>query len=329
MILNIVIPVYNAERTLGRLLDSILSQSKKNKHISLKVITVDDGSEDGSENVILKYCSKFDFFHHIKQKNSGVYIARNKALDFVDEGFVWFIDSDDLLSENALSTIANVYSLKGDEVEIFHFGYRVYSKSFEDSSWSAFLPENSLVNGLDFLDNNDGRLYLWNNIYNVKFIKSNSLSFLGKSKSLEDSLFNIIAFSKARRVYCNDSAIYYYMDNPKSISRTKTKKSLDKFVHSTQNVHGALLKLIDITDSIKAKKILKSKLDLSILGFFYSLYLLPYDYEFVKEMYSRYESQNLIPVRGDGVNLKARIFSKFINFRPFFHLLFYTRKFFL
>lgn len=78
-LLNIVIPVYNAENYLPQCLESLVNQTYHKKEI----ILIDDGSSDSSPEICDEYANKHPFIHVIHKENSGVSAARNTALDLI------------------------------------------------------------------------------------------------------------------------------------------------------------------------------------------------------------------------------------------------------
>lgn len=91
--ISVVVPVYNAEKYLPLCLDSILAQTYEN----FEVICVDDGSTDGSGNVLDKYAAEDARINVIHQKNGGVSAARNSGLKLASGDYIYFMDSDDFI----------------------------------------------------------------------------------------------------------------------------------------------------------------------------------------------------------------------------------------
>lgn len=88
---SIVIPVYNAEKQLGKCLDSILHQS----YTDWECLLIDDGSLDNSGNVCSNYTLKDNRFKYYKKMNGGPSSARNMGLSNAIGDFICFVDSDD------------------------------------------------------------------------------------------------------------------------------------------------------------------------------------------------------------------------------------------
>lgn len=99
--ISIIIPCYNAEMYLEECIESVLNQNFE----EIEIICVNDGSSDGTFNILNKYKSnnKITIIHHVS--NSGAGAARNTGIDIASGEYLFFIDSDDLLIDNALSTL--------------------------------------------------------------------------------------------------------------------------------------------------------------------------------------------------------------------------------
>lgn len=98
-IVSVVIPVYNCEDYIGRCLDSILSQTFGN----FEIVCVDDGSTDGSYNLIKMYAQKDKRIKAVSQSNRGVSATRNHGIEEATGDFITFIDADDFLNPGYLS----------------------------------------------------------------------------------------------------------------------------------------------------------------------------------------------------------------------------------
>ena len=77
--INVIIPVYKAERYIAQTLNSVLAQPYPN----IQIICVDDGSPDNSIFILQEYAAKYSNIHIIRKKNEGVSSARNKGVEYV------------------------------------------------------------------------------------------------------------------------------------------------------------------------------------------------------------------------------------------------------
>lgn len=98
---SVVIPVYNAETTLHRCVDSLLNQ----KYDSAEIILINDGSRDRSGDICREYAAQFDCIRFINQPNGGVSAARNAGLEAATGEYITFVDSDDYVLEDYFQTL--------------------------------------------------------------------------------------------------------------------------------------------------------------------------------------------------------------------------------
>ena len=115
--ISLIIPVYNAEESIGRTLDSLFSQTYKN----LEIICVDDGSRDNSLHLLNQIAEDNDNLHVIHQPNQGVSIARNTGLENASGDIIMFVDADDTLLSHACERVNQVFESTG--AEVFTFGF--------------------------------------------------------------------------------------------------------------------------------------------------------------------------------------------------------------
>ena len=95
---SIIVGVYNGEKYLAELLDSLLAQTTQD----WECICVDDGSTDSSAEILNEYSNRDGRFRILTRVNGGVGAARNAALEVVDTPYVMFADQDDKLLPNAI-----------------------------------------------------------------------------------------------------------------------------------------------------------------------------------------------------------------------------------
>lgn len=94
-LVSVLIPVYNAELFVAEAIESVLAQDYK----SVEIITIDDGSIDGSAKVI----KRFPTVHYFYQSNAGISVARNRGIEHAQGDFFAFLDADDVWVEDKLT----------------------------------------------------------------------------------------------------------------------------------------------------------------------------------------------------------------------------------
>lgn len=114
----VIVPVWNAEKTLPRCVDSILAQQAEG---GVSCILVDDGSADGSGALCDEYAARDSRVRVIHQPGSGVSAARNAGLEAADAEFIAFLDADDALRLGALQAALTVQRQAPGAFVLWHY----------------------------------------------------------------------------------------------------------------------------------------------------------------------------------------------------------------
>ena len=112
--LSVVIPVHDVARWLPACLDSVLVQPVG----GLQVVVVDDGSTDGSSEILADYTARESRMELLSQENSGVSIARNNAIRQCTGEYLTFVDPDDVLPEDAWSSMLATLDRTGSDFAV-------------------------------------------------------------------------------------------------------------------------------------------------------------------------------------------------------------------
>ena len=128
--ISVIVPVYNAEKSLCRCIDSILTQTYQD----FELLLIDDGSKDSSGAICDSYAAKDSRIKVFHKPNGGVSSARNLGIDNAQGEWLTFVDADDWVEENFLSSfdlvenkgidlIVGNYKVQGSSVSISQAGY--------------------------------------------------------------------------------------------------------------------------------------------------------------------------------------------------------------
>lgn len=212
-LVSIIVPVYNAEKTIKRCLDSLVCQTYSN----IEIIVVDNDSDDASFSLIEEYETLDDRIIVLKEKNSGVSNARNKGLNQSRGDYIVFVDADDYLNANAIEV--ETKEIEKRDVDIVFFEYYIDEKRTKCKKYLEYKKYN--VDKYKVIEEmTGGNKYfssVWRGIYKkdlVSDIRFRNIKFA------EDLLFNIEAIMRAENIYISNLANYVYIDNPNSALKT-------------------------------------------------------------------------------------------------------------
>ena len=210
--ISIIMPVYNAEKTLERCVDSVLGQSFQD----FELILVDDGSKDGSATICDEYAEKDSRVKVFHKENGGVSSARNRGLDEAWGEWVMFVDSDDYLLEDALREC----DLK-DGIQYAVFGFREQRRNEPEINHSlrdlTLTPAGFVKEyvGTASFNSPFSKIYKRNVIGDLRF--DSSIRFG------EDCIFNFEYLRRVDKVRTVDRIIYHYDAGDYSQYPTKYK----------------------------------------------------------------------------------------------------------
>ena len=226
--ISVVIPMYNAEKYIGECLTSLANQTFQD----FDVIVVDDCSTDNSRAIVNNFFDTFGGRLKLKKltKNSGYPgLPRNSALDMVRGKYVYFLDSDDLLSKTAfeeLYTVAEKFNadvVHSDKYFTFDDEKGLSSAKSETFQRSEFVTEPTLITD-DIGERITGfvqRKYLWwacNKLFRRQFLRDNKIKFPA-TKSWEDFIFIFSCLVSAKNYVRVPFVSYYYRFREDSMSR--------------------------------------------------------------------------------------------------------------
>lgn len=116
-----ILPVYNGEESISISLDSLLKQT----YLNFEVVIIDDGSKDGTMEVVEKYTSIDNRFKYNYQTNGGVSAARNNGLKFSQGEYICFLDSDDFYENSFIEKM--VKQIEKESADVCYCGYNIIS----------------------------------------------------------------------------------------------------------------------------------------------------------------------------------------------------------
>lgn len=211
--MSIVLPIYNVERYLRKCLSSVVNQTLED----IEIICVNDGSTDNSLKIIEEFSKKDNRIVLVDKKNEGLGAARNSGLDVSNGEYIWFVDSDDFIGQDACKKIYECGKTNDSDVILIDVG--LY--------WSDVDPI------LDFLDTQKYKKMskfgnftiadapwiqqthsVWSRIYRRDFLLQYNIRN-PEQRFGEDMLYSYMTSVYAERICILPEKLYFYRQDRK------------------------------------------------------------------------------------------------------------------
>lgn len=213
MLLSVGIPVYNAAPFLQRCLSSILSQIDDR----VEIICVDDGSTDGSLEILEKMSRRNDRLHVILASHGGVIRARNLILQCAQGTYMAWVDADDFVTEDWYSSLFPLLE-QGMDLIFFEHDRRGngVSRRMQYQGSSGILDKQRFL--YDLVLDVKVRSYLWDKVCRRSLFQG--ISFPTDVLLVEDyARLHEICY-RARSIYYLARPLYVYLVRTGSLSHT-------------------------------------------------------------------------------------------------------------
>lgn len=216
---SIIIPVYNAQNTIRRTLQSVLNQTFS----SYEIIVVNDGSRDNSARILQEF-AHYPQVTVLNQINAGVSAARNSGLQQACGEYVLFLDADDWVDDNFLMSFKlNLNAWPAESVDLMVGNLN--DNRIGKVSQAGFFSQQDIPYVLGELEMSDNIGYLHNKCYRRQIIDDLHLRFMEGVSMSEDLLFNLKFFSCVSNFLITPGAAYHYEDVAGSLSKRKVQYS--------------------------------------------------------------------------------------------------------
>lgn len=211
--ISVIVPIYNAEKTIERTIRALAVQT----YAQFEVILIDNGSTDKTAKICLECQKKDNRFQYIYTDKKGVSNARNIGLERAKGRYICFCDSDDIPAKNMLQVLkkdieeyqcdcvmCNYYTERDQCESIFPFDVE---SVFEDRRIS-----DVLIPAMFSCTSNVAAIWgtVWRCIFKKNLIQELDLKFDTRLTFAEDLCFVIAYLGVAKRVYLEKEVLYYY-----------------------------------------------------------------------------------------------------------------------
>lgn len=222
---SVVLPVYNCEKYLRQCLDSLFAQTLQD----IEIICVNDGSTDGSFDILKEYAAKDMRFVIINSENKGAGAARNLGIEAACGKYLAFPDSDDWFEPTMLSAAYRTAEKNSADITIFRS--TLYDNETGESTPCSYslrldrLPQYRpfAVRDMECSVFRNIMGWAWDKLYRRSFVLNNGLRFQ-EQRTTNDMYFAFISLYKAPRITTCEQYLYNQRRNVNgSLSATRDK----------------------------------------------------------------------------------------------------------
>lgn len=298
-LVTIIIPAYNAQRTLARTLDSILAQT----YPHLEIIIINDGSTDNTISVCKQYAAKDRRIKYHTQPNRGVSSARNHGINIARGDYITFMDADDTLTPQTIASA--LHYIQKYSVDVVRYNVSCTTdlhKSAEvDQLWEL---ADKVVTAKDIKN------ILWHFITPKQNIHANTPALLIKRNKIikfreditymEDTEFYLRLLLNIKSIFFLNKTLYYYNYNAKSATREVSPTRQAKNLSMVKLALDAMQKTLAQHQLLESKNLklgIETRLFATTHNRVCALHRLPYGklYKFVKDIYQVYLPPRINP----------------------------------
>lgn len=222
--ISVIVPVFNAEPYLDDCLDSLLTQTLR----EIEVVCVDDGSSDGSLQILNKRASdaRLKVF---SQENAGPGAARNTGMERATGDIIMFCDADDRLEPNACSVISNTFMR--DACDVMVFGMKVFPEDEMHPSLEGQLYPDDAVLGKSAADHkrllfaSKARPFACRIALSRAFANSKKVRWHPSLTLADDQYFCFYTYPRSARTTLCSQQLYLYRMNTSSLTHASQQST--------------------------------------------------------------------------------------------------------
>ncbi len=232
MLISIIVPIYNCEKYLPRLLNSLINQTYKD----IEIILINDGSTDDSLRICKEFQKKDSRIILYSKENGGVSSARNKGLDISKGEYVTFIDADDYVDEDFIRVLQS--NISGNCL-VKVFNKKFCKEKFTKGEFLKVLLTWKLTGGC------------WGYLFNKKII--GNIKFDINTSYMEDMVFVVEYLLNTQYVKLINVDMYHYKAKKESLTSSKNniENKMEGYIYSIEKILNILEKNKLATSEIK------------------------------------------------------------------------------
>lgn len=236
--ISVLVPIYNVDRYLRDCLDSIRAQS----FTDIEVLCLNDGSTDGSRDIILEFCAEDPRFVLIDKSNSGYGATMNLGLAKARGEYIAIVESDDFIEPTAFHLLHE--AIRGHDADFAKSNFFLHwSHPEARSEFFENIPARLGGEAIDPVEVQEVFSYtpsIWAALYRKSFLERNRIGFLETpGASFQDSSFVMKSWICASRVsLLHEAFVHYRQDN--AASSVNSREKVDAVPHEYEEIERFL-----------------------------------------------------------------------------------------
>lgn len=271
-ILSIIIPMYNAASYIGNCLDSIFSSGLTDKEC--EIVVVNDGSKDQSPDIVAQYVRSHLNVSYFTQENQGQSTARNYGVRMAKGEYIWFVDADDVVNEQAAKIIP--FLRQHTSLDVLAVRLRDVKEDgsiIGDSCTQPTLPNNIVMKGRDAVLSGYNPSSVCALITRKSLLINQNLSFV-PGITHQDVELSYRIMCQAGDVIFVSLAPYLYIQHPNSTSKSVNPAKKIKYLSDDIYIIRSFSKLADALSTDKQlSDVIRHRVSNIHFGMVYNLYV--------------------------------------------------------
>ena len=204
---SVIIPVYNTEGYIDRCLSSVFNQGLDDSFF--EIIVVNDGSTDGSMDIVYNYLLIHNNIYVIDQQNSGVSVARNNGLQTASGKWIIFLDSDDCLYTGSLSELLSLDIINQSWDVLICKSISNDNQSVNYYPWNHLgIKNHEFYSGIELYQKGFNRGSACGCVFNRDFLNSFHLRFPEQVVLGEDVVFISLVYIYSQAIIFHETPLY-------------------------------------------------------------------------------------------------------------------------
>lgn len=219
-LISVIVPVYNVQQYLSQCVESILAQTYQR----LEIILVDDGSTDGSGRLCDALAQRDKRVRVIHKPNGGLSDARNAGTEACNGEFVFYLDSDDYLEQDAIMALVSIQSQSQANVVIGNYSYTYADHEDIAQPDTGTIQKYTRKEAISLLMQGKLQTFAWGKLIRTDIAKRHPFPV---GKLFEDHFWTHLVFQDCETAVYSSKPMVHYRQRENSISYTFNLKRLD------------------------------------------------------------------------------------------------------